>query len=253
VRISAFCLVAFTVFPTAHAEESATAKSKPTVYIHITSENDPLDKAIENAYAKKITIVEVRNSKEFTGSIVRESVHPRPVLGESGQELRGEVLVVIIVTSDGRAIEPVTLKSADKRLNVAALDAVRQWRFMPARLNGSPVSETFYVLFAKAAKSEALAIFAPPPRYPKIGGPLGQRPEGSGVVMVEVDETTGQVTSAKMEKSTGYKILDDAALEAFSRWRFRRHSSQGNHSHQLHAPNAFLLIKVHPIEPLAAR
>jgi len=187
VRISAFCLVAFTVFPTAHAEESATAKSKPTVYIHITRENDPLDKAIENAYAKKITIVEVRNSKEFTGSIVRESVHPRPVLGESGQELRGEVLVVIIVTSDGRAIEPVTLKSADKRLNVAALDAVRQWRS----------------------------------RYPKIGGPLGQRPEGSGVVMVEVDETTGQVTSAKMEKSTGYKILDDAALEAFSRWRFR--------------------------------
>ncbi len=161
MRISAFCLVAFTVFPTAHAEESATAKSKPTVYIHITRENDPLDKAIENDYAKKI--------------------------GESGQELRGEVLVVIIVTSDGRAIEPVTLKSADKRLNVAALDAVRQWRS----------------------------------RYPKIGGPLAQRPEGSGVVMVEVDETTGQVTSAKMEKSTGYKILDDAALEAFSRWRFR--------------------------------
>jgi TonB family protein len=38
---------------------------------------------------------------------------------------------------------------------------------------------------------------------------------------MEIDLKTGRVTSAKMEKSTGNKLLDDAALEAFRQWRFR--------------------------------
>jgi TonB family protein len=71
---------------------------------------------------------------------------------------------------------------------------------------------------ANILKGKALAIFAPAPRYPPDA--QGRRPSGRGVVVVEVDKTTGWVTSAKMEKSTGYKILDAAALEAFSRWRF---------------------------------
>jgi len=35
------------------------------------------------------------------------------------------------------------------------------------------------------------------------------------------DRKTGWVTSARMEKSTGSKVLDDAAVEAFSKWRFK--------------------------------
>ena len=44
---------------------------------------------------------------------------------------------------------------------------------------------------------------------------------GRGVLVGQVDIKTGVVTSVRMEKSTGYKILDDAALEAFRQWRFR--------------------------------
>jgi TonB family protein len=36
-----------------------------------------------------------------------------------------------------------------------------------------------------------------------------------------VDIKTGFVTSVRMEKSTGHKILDDAALEAFRQWRIK--------------------------------
>jgi TonB family protein len=36
---------------------------------------------------------------------------------------------------------------------------------------------------------------------------------------MEVDEKTGLVKSAKMERSIGNKVLDDAALQAFSQWR----------------------------------
>ena len=58
-----------------------------------------------------------------------------------------------------------------------------------------------------------------PPKYPTDA--LRTRAEGSGIVLMEIDEKTGWVKSATMEKSTGNKLLDDAALQAFSQWRFR--------------------------------
>ena len=64
----------------------------------------------------------------------------------------------------------------------------------------------------------AKKIFAPKPRYPT--DEYGRHLTGSGVVLMEVDTETGQVISARMEKSTGHKILDDAAIEAFRKWRF---------------------------------
>jgi TonB family protein len=42
---------------------------------------------------------------------------------------------------------------------------------------------------------------------------------GKGVVLVTIDET-GKVTGARMLTSTGNKLLDGSALEAYSRWRF---------------------------------
>ena len=67
--------------------------------------------------------------------------------------------------------------------------------------------------------AKAAAIFAPSPRYPVDA--QGRHPTGHGIVVMEVDKPTGFVTSAHMEKSTGSKLLDDAAIEAFSRWRFK--------------------------------
>jgi TonB family protein len=68
-------------------------------------------------------------------------------------------------------------------------------------------------------KGKALAIVAPPPRYPVDS--QGRHPKGRGIVVMEVDTKTGWVISAKMQKSTGNRLLDDAAIEAFSRWRFK--------------------------------
>jgi TonB family protein len=73
---------------------------------------------------------------------------------------------------------------------------------------------------ATPARSEAplKAIYTPKPVY---------RPEwtkqgltGKGVVLVTIDET-GKVTGARMLTSTGNKLLDGAALEAYSQWRFQ--------------------------------
>src|SRR5437660_10688908 len=57
---------------------------------------------------------------------------------------------------------------------------------------------------------------------------------GPASSLVDVDPKTGWVTSARMEKSTGSKLLDDAAIAAFSRWRFRPGTVR-----QVHSPITF--------------
>ena len=74
---------------------------------------------------------------------------------------------------------------------------------------------------ATPAQSVSLpqAIYSPQPVY---------RPEwakqnltGKGVVLVTIDPKTGMVTGTRMLQSTGSKLLDGAALEAYSKWRFK--------------------------------
>lgn len=45
--------------------------------------------------------------------------------------------------------------------------------------------------------------------------------EGRGILAGQVDYETGKVISVRMEKSTGHKILDDAAVRSFRQWQFK--------------------------------
>ena len=62
-------------------------------------------------------------------------------------------------------------------------------------------------------------ISAPSPEYPPEA--LKRRWTGSGIVIVDVDVKTGWVVGVFMRKSTGHAILDQAAIAAFSCWRFK--------------------------------
>src|SRR6476660_9034493 len=42
-----------------------------------------------------------------------------------------------------------------------------------------------------------------------------------GIVLITIDPKTGIVTAARMLQSTGSKLLDRAALKAYSKWRFK--------------------------------
>ena len=66
---------------------------------------------------------------------------------------------------------------------------------------------------------EMYATSAPRPDYPYAA--RLRRLSGSGVVVMYIDKNTGHVTKAQMLKSTGHGILDNAALKAFRRWRFK--------------------------------
>lgn len=53
--------------------------------------------------------------------------------------ITGEVLLEIVVGRDGSVREVRVLRGLDGGLNQRAVQAVRQWRFSPARLKGTPV------------------------------------------------------------------------------------------------------------------
>lgn len=69
-----------------------------------------------------------------------------------------------------------------------------------------------------ASAGKAAAISAPRPEYPYQA--RSQHITGSGVCVVSVD-AGGSVTDATMATSIGNSLLDQAALSAFRRWRFK--------------------------------
>lgn len=69
------------------------------------------------------------------------------------------------------------------------------------------------------SSAKVLAVNAPRPEYPYEA--RRQRTTGDGIVTMIVDPATGNVSSVSMSKSTGSPFLDNAALTAFRRWRFK--------------------------------
>src|SRR6266513_41663 len=70
-----------------------------------------------------------------------------------------------------------------------------------------------------ASQAKASAISAPRPDYPYEA--RSRKITGSGVCVVTVDPGSGSVTDATMAQSIGNPILDNAAVSAFRRWRFK--------------------------------
>jgi TonB family protein len=69
------------------------------------------------------------------------------------------------------------------------------------------------------SRAKALALYAPRPQYPYEA--RSRHITGSGVITVDVDSASGNVTSAHVTQSIGNPILDNEALRAFRQWRFR--------------------------------
>jgi protein TonB len=72
---------------------------------------------------------------------------------------------------------------------------------------------------AGALLVEAVPAYAenPPPPYPRIARKRGW--EGEVLLWVQVSDI-GRVLDARLERSSGHKVLDRTALEAVRRWRF---------------------------------
>jgi len=69
------------------------------------------------------------------------------------------------------------------------------------------------------SSAKVLATHAPRPEYPYEA--RRQRITGSGTVAMMIDPGSGNVRTASILQSTGSPFLDNAALTAFRRWRFK--------------------------------
>jgi protein TonB len=84
------------------------------------------------------------------------------------------------------------------------------------------------------------ALYAPRPVYPAEA--RSRHLTGIGIVLAEVDQKTGYVTGVRMLQSTGYRVLDESALNAFRQWRFK----QGTVS-RVRIPIRFLMQGIVPV------
>ena len=115
--------------------------------------------------------------------------------------------------------------TGDKDLDHAALAAFRQWRFRPGGTSRVNVPIRFTMSSSLPATSRPskngrqYALYAPPPVYPAEA--RSRHLTGVGIVLAEIDQKTGYVTAARMLQSTGYRLLDEAALNACRQWRFK--------------------------------
>jgi TonB family protein len=87
---------------------------------------------------------------------------------------------------------------------------------------------------AEVGDAEPVWLATPAPRYPVNA--VAQRASGTGRFQLFFDTATGDVIRVGVEQSTGYKILDDAAISGLSKWRVKPHTY-----HKVLVPFAFHL------------
>ena len=84
-------------------------------------------------------------SKLTQGRVLRRVQPPYPVLAKQAH-IQGSVQVQIEISDEG-AVTNVTLLSGHPLLHEAALQAAKQWLFIPTELNGLPVRAIGVITF----------------------------------------------------------------------------------------------------------
>jgi protein TonB len=118
-----------------------------------------------------------------------------------------------------RKIEEFFILARDSRIFAALIaiaavaTAIAEPEYSPTPLYSPFSAETL------AIRARAAAVFAPKPDYPFKA--RKERWAGVGWYVMHIVQKTGLVTSVEITQSSGHKILDRAAVDAFKRWRFK--------------------------------
>jgi TonB family protein len=91
------------------------------------------------------------------------------------------------------------------------------------------------------------AMFTPKPKYPEAAG--RHRLMGKGIFLLNINAKTGQVTSIKVERGTGYELLDVAALKALIKWRFKPNTFTRVHVPVLFGFSSYRTAELHQMFP----
>jgi protein TonB len=113
---------------------------------------------------------------------------------------------------------------------VATLLAIASARASANKPQGKALSDVAYVTLTQ------MWISAPAPEYPPEA--LKRHLTGHGVFNLKIGPKNYTVSQVTVLQSTGHKILDDAAIQALSRWRGRPSELMSRTDH-VHVPVTF--------------
>ncbi|MFH0934075.1 MAG: TonB family protein [Pseudomonadota bacterium] len=153
-----------------------------------------------------------------------------PVYSDASRMAReqGRTLLKVIVDVDGKpkSVE-VSESSGYLRLDQAAIEAVRGWRFIPAKQAGKPIEDWTLVPLSfrldlkrriRWLENEALICkgdcFVDIPEQT-----CAQDEAATAILRVRLDGASGQPGKVELLESSRSATLDQAALEAVSTWQ----------------------------------
>ncbi|TVR53776.1 MAG: energy transducer TonB [Puniceicoccaceae bacterium] len=104
-----------------------------------TSEPEPpqMDEASRDALAREAAPSDDQPTIEPPEFV--EFYLPFYPLSARMEGIEGEVILAFTINENGRVVEPRIHSSTEPRFNGFALEAARDWRFRPVRINGEPV------------------------------------------------------------------------------------------------------------------
>jgi TonB family protein len=180
-------------------------------------------------------------AEETMQKLLIHSVKPIPP-AEPGMRLEGKVVLNAIINKTG-GVERLEMESGHPMLVPAALEAVRQWRYRPYKLNGIPraVETTIHVEFSKesdirnetAAAVESPILVTPEDmpaqlvyRVAPIYPPLARQARIQGIVILRIIiNKVGEVRETQLV--SGHPMLAPAAVEAVKKWTYIPYESGG--------------------------
>ncbi len=199
---------------------------------------------------------------------------PRHVVAPTAalQPDAGDVTVDFYIDEEGRVRIPVARETTDAAFANAAVDAVGQWQFDPPTSQGKPVlvhaAQTFTINAANLGNvspirpimnsnvqrtnlkevkifdladldEQPVPRFEPPPVYPTE---MAQSGIQCTVQVGFICDSEGYVQEAHVVISSGYDKLDQAAIDAVSKWIYKPGRESGHAVNtRMEAPVAFNL------------
>jgi TonB family protein len=181
---------------------------------------------------------EVHGHLETQPELIVESV-VLPEYPESARKagIDGKVLLRVRVNRDGTVEDARVEKGIEgyPELGRSAVEAVKQWTFVPATSGGGAVEAEIVVPVGfgledskpveASTPPQLITELCQPPPYPETALKAGAEGKVFLEVLVKADGTVGEVSVR--EGIEGHPELDEAAREAVMEWKFKPAASDG--------------------------
>jgi len=135
-----FVLVATGFVQNVRAGARNERSSRPVIYNYISQAADPVDQMVRDHYGGKYDLIEVRGEPTYASARLTRTSFPNPVYDNLNTEVSGSVRVCVIITTDGRLIDPFIIGPANPLLVGPVLEVLKGFRAIPARFHGAPVA-----------------------------------------------------------------------------------------------------------------